>query len=296
MQTADVTAVIAAFNRERTIEAAVRSVLAQTLSVAECIVVDDGSSDGTAAAVEAIDDRRLRLIRLASNAGISAARNAGIRAATTEWIAFQDSDDEWLPGKLDAQLRKLNAEPSAVACYCGMLILDPSAGQLGRSGVAYYPPVEQARVSGDLSSEILFRSLMSTQTIVARKSVLDALGGFDEQLKSLVDWDLAIRMAQVGPIMFVDEPAVIQRFSANSVTRDKRRRIVSWERIYLKYEALFRSEPKAHALMISRIVSGLNEVGERKSAREWALLALRKKVGSASLLKHALLTLSSRAD
>ncbi|MGL6044061.1 MAG: glycosyltransferase family 2 protein, partial [Sandaracinobacteroides sp.] len=109
-RTAPVSVVIPAYNREATVGTAIRSVLWQTLSPVEVIVVDDGSTDGTAAAVQAIDDPRVRLVSQA-NGGISAARNRGIEAATQPWVAFQDSDDEWLPLKLEKQMASLALAP-----------------------------------------------------------------------------------------------------------------------------------------------------------------------------------------
>lgn len=290
METADVTAVIAAYNREHTIETAVRSVLQQTLGVVECVVVDDGSKDGTSDAVRSIPDPRVKLIRLESNAGISAARNVGIQASRTRWVAFQDSDDEWLPRKLELQMRKLDEEPSAVACYCGMLIVGEPGSEQDRSVIAYHPPLQKMSVSGDISVSILFDSLLSTQTIIARRDVLNALGGFDEALKALVDWDLAIRMAQVGPILLADEPAVIQRFSPNSVTHNRKRRVESWEHLFRKHDRLFRSEPKARARMLARIVGGAHEIGDREKVRRWTSYGLREGALSPSLLKHAVLS------
>ena len=92
------------FNRAAPVRRAIESVLAQTCQDFEIIVVDDGSTDGTAAAVETFADRRITLIRHEQNRGGSAARNTGIRASSAAYVAFLDSDDEWLPTKLERQL------------------------------------------------------------------------------------------------------------------------------------------------------------------------------------------------
>src|SRR3990170_4524560 len=99
-----VSVVVPAFNRAQTVPAAVRSVLRQQYDPLEVIVVDDGSADGTAEAARAGGDPRVRVIANARAKGAQGARNSGILAARGEWIAFNDSDDEWLPGKLAMQL------------------------------------------------------------------------------------------------------------------------------------------------------------------------------------------------
>ena len=117
-----VSVVLPAYNRAGAIRGAVESVLRQSFTNFELIVVDDCSTDATAAEVAEIADPRVRLIRHAENRGASAARNTGIREARGPWVAFQDSDDEWLPLKLEKQMARLMA-PGAeyVAAYCGML-------------------------------------------------------------------------------------------------------------------------------------------------------------------------------
>ncbi len=130
-----VSVVIPAFNRVGTIREAVKSVLSQSHADLELLVVDDGSSDGTMSALADMTDPRLRLLANPRNMGPGAARNTGIRAARGDWVAFQDSDDEWLPDKLAKQLARIaQTGPGCVAAYCGMLIDTPKDGSLGPGG------------------------------------------------------------------------------------------------------------------------------------------------------------------
>jgi glycosyltransferase involved in cell wall biosynthesis len=121
-----VSVVIPTYNRATVLGRAVTSVLNQTFSDLECVVVDDGSTDQTVALVEGFQDPRLRLIRLPVNRGVGHARNVGIQAASGELIAFLDSDDEWLPGKLERQVARLREyeNPLAAAVYCRCAIRD----------------------------------------------------------------------------------------------------------------------------------------------------------------------------
>ena len=274
-----ISVVIPAYNREATIETAVHSVLQQTRPPLEVIVVDDGSADATAARVEAIADPRVRLVRQ-PNGGISAARNSGIRESRGDWIAFQDSDDEWLPRKLERQLAALAAATDdPVAVYCGMLITgtpdDPAAGPGGRLKTGYHPDPSVTAVAGHILPTLMATNPISTQTLLARKDVLTEIGLFDTNLKSLVDWDIAIRLAERGPIAFVDEPLAIQRFTPNSITRDRAKRIDSWIALRNKHRALFESHPKAHLFHLHRIAGNLRHMGEHKRAAPWFAEARR---------------------
>jgi len=173
--------VIPAYNAAATIARALDSVFSQTVPAAQVIVVDDGSPDGDrlAAVLSGYGDR-VRLLRQA-NAGPAAARNAGARHCTSEWIAFLDADDSWLPHKLERQLE---------------LGRDPRAGLLHGSARDGRPP---------LPRELDFATLwecnrVCTSMTVVRREVFEALGGFDEspQLIGAEDYHLWLRIAHAG--------------------------------------------------------------------------------------------------
>lgn len=273
-----ISVVIPAYNREDTIETAVRSVLRQSFADLEVIVVDDASSDATTLRVEAIDDPRLRLIRHEINQGGAAARNTGIAAARGEWIAFQDSDDEWLPEKLERQRAAIDRMPGAVGVYCGMIILgSPAEGTAEPSALRYWPaPVHKVPLEGDLSEALLVGgSLISTQTFMARREVLEQSGGFDPTLKALQDWDCVIRVARLGLIAFTPEPLVIQRFSANSLTRSSRNRVIALQQVLKKNATEFAALPDALAERCGTVSGGLRRTGSPREAIGWAWREIR---------------------
>jgi glycosyltransferase involved in cell wall biosynthesis len=267
--------VIPAFNRAGSIRPAVESVLRQTYPDFELLVVDDGSTDGTQDAVRAIPDPRLRLIETPRNMGASAARNLGIAEARGTWVAFQDSDDEWLPLKLERQMARLAApcvESGAghVAAYCGMIILGEPFGEgapAGRLVARYFPGPEETEVEGDLLPALLRTSLVSTQTLVARRDRLREVGGFDPSLRALIDWDCVLRLAPLGPIAFVDEPLVLQRFSPDSITRDRRRKLEAQTQVLGKHAALFARHPALHARQHYVVAGGHRLLGDLPAAR-----------------------------
>jgi glycosyltransferase involved in cell wall biosynthesis len=272
-----VSVVIPAYNRAGSIRMAVDSILRQTYSDFELIVVDDGSTDGTMLEVSGIADKRLRCLTLPANMGVSAARNAGIRAARGTWVAFQDSDDEWLPRKLEKQMARLSqTQNDPVGCYCGMCIVGTfpgkdrgqSPGSEMRKSIRYIPEGTLFVVEGDLRKALLRHSLASTQTLVVRRDALLQIDGFDEALPALVDWDCVIRLAELGPFAFVDEPLVLQYFSDNSITRSRQKRAAARARIIEKHHGLFSAHPEILAHHHVSIAGELRRLGDLAEARK----------------------------
>ena len=272
-----VTVVIPAFNRVGTIRAAVESVLSQSYADLELLVVDDGSSDGTMSALAGMSDPRLRLLANPCNMGPSAARNTGIRAARGDWVAFQDSDDEWLSDKLAKQMVRIALTgPGCVAAYCGMLIDAPKDGSLGPGGVRYYPDASLGAREGNLLEALLRRSLISTQTLIARRDALLKIGGFDESLPALEDWDCVLQLARLGSFAFVDEALVKQYFSPNSITRNRAKWASARERVVAKNLDLLQLRPKVLAGHYRSIAGESRRLGQLAKAKS----AIRKALGA----------------
>jgi glycosyltransferase involved in cell wall biosynthesis len=198
-----VSVVIPAYNSSRTVRATVESALAQTVSDLEVIVVDDGSSDDTADVVTAISDPRVRVVRQ-SNAGAAAARNAGIREASGQWVALLDADDLWLANKLKRQLEVLDANPSAQAVQSGAFFVD-DALQILRVVHCTHP-------TNSLLPFLRFQNMpaVSSAWLIAR-DLLNRTGLFDEDLVILEDWDMAIRIARADEPISIPEPLVMYR-------------------------------------------------------------------------------------
>lgn len=270
-----VSVVIPTHQRAGAIRASVQSVLRQTFEDFELIVVDDGSSDGTEAALAAIPDPRLKTLRHERNRGANAARNTGLAAAAAPLVAYQDSDDEWLPDKLARQLARLEAAPAeTVAVYCGLALAEPDPAD-GRMRLDYLPRADGRAVEGDLTEALLVGNIVSTQTLLARRSALRQAGGFDEALPALQDWDMALRLARRGPFAFVDEPLAIQRLSPNSLTRAKGKRLEAYARVLEKNLDLLEARPALLAFHRRAIALGHARLGARGEALAWAARGLR---------------------
>ena len=201
-----VSVIIPTHNRSSCIEDSVRSVLNQTYQNIEVIVVDDGSTDQTTDIVGGINDSRLRYIKLEENKGANHARNVGIRNAVGNYIAFNDSDDLWLPEKLEKQMKLMLLEDSEqLGCvYCVV-----TKYQNGES-VAISPDMENIgeNAIGSLRYYMLGHLFISTQSLLIKKSVLEEVGGFQEELKRLQDWELLLRISGKYKFTLVQEKLV----------------------------------------------------------------------------------------
>lgn len=198
---ATVSVIIPTFNRGWSIRDAVDSVLAQTYSDYELIVVDDGSTDRTADILRAYGDQ-LRLIRQA-NRGVSAARNCGIGRSAGQLIAFLDSDDLWLPEKLAVQTAFFEMNRSALICQTEELWI--------RNGMRVNPRMRHRKPSGRIFEPSLALCLVSPSAVMVRRELFDQVGLFDEELPACEDYDLWLRVSSRIPIHLIDEPLTVKR-------------------------------------------------------------------------------------
>jgi glycosyltransferase involved in cell wall biosynthesis len=179
---------------------ALASALGQQGVDMEVIVVDDGSIDGTADRLAALDDRRLRVVRHEQSGGMAHARNAGIAVAQGEWIAFLDDDDLWSPHKLRTQLEAAHAV-QADFVYSGAIAVDERGNVLD---TMYLPPA--AELEEKLSQVCVIPAGCSN--VIARTELIRSLGAFDESFVHIADWDLWIRLASVGKVVVLEDVLV----------------------------------------------------------------------------------------
>lgn len=183
-----VSIIIPAFNAARTIGEALDSVLAQSWQAWEVIVIDDGSTDDTAACISRYTDTRIR-VHPQENRGLSAARNAGIERARGELIAFLDADDRILPSKLESQVRYLNAHPEIGLVAGGALRTDEQWRILHRA------PGRGRELN---IADFALKNQFPVHASIIRRSSLEKAGNFDEQLRAAEDWDIHCRLLLAG--------------------------------------------------------------------------------------------------
>ena len=193
-----VSIVIPAYNRAGTIPRAINSVLAQTLRDFEVIVVDDGSTDHTSEVIQQIGDARIEIIRHTRNQGAAEARNTGMKAAGGKYIAWLDSDDEWLPDKLQVQLDAfVKAAPDQKACYTAAERIGQRLGS--QIHIPQYPDRKKLFLRCDLGPG---------STLLFERSVLEKIGYLDTSFIRFEDWDWLLRYCAKYRLLAVEQPLV----------------------------------------------------------------------------------------
>ena len=237
-----VTVVIPTYNRAHLITRALRSVLAQTFTDFEIIVVDDGSTDDTETVVISLDDARVHYYRQ-PNAGASAARNYGMREAKGEFIAFLDSDDEWFPNKLELQVARFRELPNTV----GMLYTGSQTVTEGSPPETFIPSQR-----GNLYRQLLEQNVAhGTSSVMIRRSVVERVGYFDEQFPAIEDYDYWVRVSTCFEIDFV--PAPLMRYhdaaTPDRLSRGVSKNLQARELFYLKHRTEMERFGVAHLFL-----------------------------------------------
>lgn len=196
-----VSVIIPTFNRVAFLREAIDSVLAQTAKDFELIIIDDGSTDGTRETIGPYGER-LRYI-FQPHAGVSAARNLGIRHAVGNFITFLDSDDLWLPKKLARQIEWMAAHPEMLLCYTDEIWI--------RRGVRVNQKKIHAKAGGWIYPMCLPRCIISPSSVLMRRELFEMVGCFDERLPVCEDYDLWLRVAARFEVGFIATPLIVKR-------------------------------------------------------------------------------------
>jgi len=196
-----VSIIIPTYNREKWIKEAIQSVLSQTYSFYEVIVVDDGSSDNTREIVNSFKERVKYFFQ--QNCGPSCARNKGIELSRGEWIAFLDSDDLWKKEKLEKQMEALKKEPRFKVCYTEEVWI--------RNGKFVNPRKRHKKYSGWIYLHCLPLCIISPSSVLIHRSVFEDVGKFDPHLPVAEDYDLWLRISSRYPIKLIPEKLIIKR-------------------------------------------------------------------------------------
>ncbi len=200
----EISVVIPTYNRRHTLDRALQSIADQTSKVNEIILVDDGSTDGSCDMVNR-QFPQVKILRQ-SNLGVSAARNRGIAAAQFEWIALLDSDDSWMPQKIEQVRKAWLQHPEFVLYHSDEIWI--------RSGVRVNPKHKHRKSGGWVFESCLPLCTISPSATVMRRSVLESLGMFDEELPACEDYDLWLRLCHKFPIHYINQ-ALITKYGGH---------------------------------------------------------------------------------
>ncbi len=207
-----ISVIIPVYNGEKTIKDTIESVLNQTFSDLELIVINDGSQDATSEIVNRIREPRLKFFSY-PNAGLAASRNRGISLAVGEFISFIDADDLWTPDKLESQFNALQVNAQAAVAYSWTDWIDES-GQFLRPGGYII-------ANGNVYEQLLKRDFIEGgSNVLIRTQALAEVGGFDESLNAVEDWDMWLRLAARYEFASIPSPQILYRISPNSMSTD----------------------------------------------------------------------------
>jgi len=200
MSALKITVIIPTHNRKVVLGRAIQSVLRQTLPPDEILVIDDGSTDHTA---EFVSETFPQVILIKQpNKGVSAARNRGIRIAKHDWLAFLDSDDEWLPQKLEKQVAVLQTQPDFKICHTNEIWI--------RSGKRVNPKKRHQKFGGYIYEKCLPLCVISPSSVMIHRSVFEDIGVFDENLPACEDYDFWLRACIKYPVLYIEEPLIVK--------------------------------------------------------------------------------------
>jgi glycosyltransferase involved in cell wall biosynthesis len=193
-----ISVIIPTYNRKKTLARAIQSVINQSLSPFEVLIIDDGSNDGTEEWVKE-NFQNMKYI-YQNNRGVSSARNIGIENANGDWVAFLDSDDEWLPNKLHEQVKSIESNPKMKFFHTNEIWI--------RNGVRVNQMKKHKKYGGYIFEKCLDICRVSPSSVLIQKEVFDNIGVFDESLRVCEDYDLWLRITSKYPVVFLDVPLI----------------------------------------------------------------------------------------
>ena len=264
-----VSVIIPTYNRANLIEKAIKSVLKQIYKDFEIIVVDDGSTDNTGEIIRGFKDKRVRYIKkYKENKGSSVARNIGIKVARGKYIAFLDSDDEWLPEKLDKQIKVLQSEsPEVGVVYSNLLYIDENGKNMSK--------FRNPKKEGYIYEDLLGNNYVGTDsTLLIRKECFNRVGLFDDLLNTQQDWDMWIRIAKYYRFVLIKIPLVKYRLHSNQISRNLELKIITANRILVKYANELEKRRGVHSKHYFYIGIRFCRIGKTKEGRRYLLKAI----------------------
>jgi len=265
-----VSVVIATYNMSAYLPEAVESVRSQTYGPIEIIIVDDGSTDNTAAVVDQWKkDTRVRYVHQ-DNQGQTVAKNRGISESTGEYIAFLDADDRWKAAKLEQQMRFFDEDRSVGVVYTDTVIIDEYGRETGRRKIA--------RPQGRVTEQLLDDNFVEFGSAVVARHALERMGAFDETLSMSIDYDLWLRLSTAYLFRYVDQPLLEYRVWSGQMSRKMLQRTDCILRVYEKFAINHADHVAPSTLSRARASTFVTRGYARMSAGEGRVAAIREMV------------------
>lgn len=280
-----ISVVIPTYNRVNTITACVQSVLSQSYPVNEIIIVDDHSTDSTLKQLNGFNDYdNIIILQTEKQFGAQSARNIGIKAAKSNWIAFLDSDDEWLSNKIEKQiavLKSIDYNPMTVVhsnCYIKNI-------NSGKKQLWQLDTVDGKNVYKQLLSEsgILFPSILTS------KKALTKINYLDEDCPSYHEWDTSIRLAKYCRFVHIQEPLFIYNIHRNTLSKNSDSTVIGYQYIINKFEKEIKTQCSQEIFTNHLLINSVMAINNSKYIQSRKIL---KNISNNFLKKHILLLFS----
>lgn len=264
-----VSVILPTYNRAHTLSRAVNSVLNQTYKNFELIIIDDCSTDNTEEVVKNIHDERIVYIRQSSNKGAAAARNTGIKIAKGDYVAFQDSDDEWMSEKLEKQMKVFESDANDFSVvYTDMLRISSD------ETIKYWssPDLFCGKVINPLTNEYQVLNL-GIQSVLIKKRCFDEIGLFDESFPRFIDLEFFIRLAKRYPFWHIREP-LVKYYETEGISTNGLAYIKAEKLLLEKYAEATSSNKKFLANRYYKIGMAYVLINDSREAKQYFLKAL----------------------
>ncbi len=240
-----ITVIIPTYNRVKILSRAIKSVLKQTYQNFELIIVDDCSTDNTQKALKKFKDKRIFYIKHKKRKGASAARNTGIKKAKGKYLAFLDSDDCWLPEKLEKQLATLQKNKNAGIVYSRFWIV-----KNGKKKLCCWPEIK--KYNGWLHRQLLIGNFITTSSVLVKRQIFDKVGLFDKKLPAYQDWEFFLRASLYEQFAFIDKPLLTQyQNRKDRISADKNKLTKAVRYILKKHGREIKKDRKIYARFLS---------------------------------------------
>ena len=262
-----ISVIIPTFNRAHLLPRALDSILSQSCIPNEIIVVDDGSNDDTSVLMTSVYPEIVFIQQ--SNTGVSSARNVGIKRASGDWIAFLDSDDEWLPEKLKTQMNALYKNPEIKICHTNEIWI--------RNGTRVNPKKKHEKFGGWIFQKCLPLCCISPSSVIIHKSVFKEIGLFDDSLPACEDYDLWLRITVRNPVLYIKD-SLLRKYGGHKDQLSRkywgmdRFRIKSLEKIIYSKGLSESDENAAKKILTEKIqifIQGAQKRGNINEARKF---------------------------
>lgn len=241
-----VSVVMPTHNRAKELPKSIQSVLSQSFSDFEFIIIDDASTDNTEDVVNGFKDCRIIYKKLINNVGAAEARNVGIRFAKADIVAFQDSDDEWTSSKLEISLRELTAQENIGAVFSKFIQVSHSGCRLMPVGVYTFDP-------DNVYLSLLWQNHVGTPTLVAKKKYIDMAGGFTKEMPRYQDWELALNLARITEVKYIEQPMLLSYVTAGSITQNEAAHGKALELLYEQHHEVISEDKELEAAWFYRL-------------------------------------------